>query len=570
MGKRRLSSLTELSLALAFWLVFQGSLRCVEAESGMHALMIGINEYRHIEPLEGAVADARDLDNTLRDLGVTDRKVLLDGDADRTAVLRELASLVARTGPQDTVLIALSGRGALEPERVRGSQPQGKDCVFLLAEFDPSDQRRASEKLLQAEFNHFIKAFEAAGARVVLIADYGCGLGSSRVIDPRASEMRNRSTSYAPHGDQLKSASTRDDAFLTSKDFRHSIILSAAERELTVPEIRIPNAGFRGALSYAVGRAFEGAADLNGDGRLTDEEFISYLRQVTYQISDARQHIVVATPAGADLQEDVLIRFSRGVRVLPVGGAAADEAGNLQIEGVVLVPLQPEKFGPIVQIPASKAQAVNVPDLKEPIRVASLDGQASRVSGLKPTTPYEVVSPSSHPDLVWDPASHDVIAGNDTIARNVDRNDVPVIIDRMAALRWLKLRAAKAPQEMRVFPNDQLHRKGDQVEVSIRGIAGRSLILFNIASDGTLQFIYPLGSDPPVIGNTEHRMTLQVREPYGADEIVSISAPERQTELEQALKQLDRRRTPLKISQLVERFDQADLKVGVIGLYAAP
>jgi Caspase domain len=548
-----------------------GHVRCSEGGGQMHAIVIGIDGYRHIKPLKGAAADARDIEAMLHASGAADLKILLNEEVDRVTILREFESLVARSKPDDTVFIALAGHGALEPERVKGSQPDGKDMVFLLTRFDPSDRQRASEKILHAEFNHFIKLFEDKGARVIFVADTCSGGELAREVDTRAQEMSYRSVSYTYVGDELHAVSTPADALLLPRDFQRSIFLAAADKQSKVPEIHIPGAGYRGALSYAVARAFEGAADLNGDGQLTVQEFLSYVRQVTYQLSDERQQIVTFHPGTVDPQKDVLVRFSRGIRVLAVGEAAPGGTGTLQIGGLTLVPVTSETQSiPSVQVFPQVMSSARLSEIKDPIRVASLDGQSARLAGLTSNTAYEVVNRNSNPDLVWDPSSRDVVSGGDIVAHNVDHDDLSVIIDRMAAIRWFKLRSAKAPQEMRVFPNDTLHRKSEQVEIAIYGLAGRSLILFNIAGDGTLQFIYPLGSDPPIIENSEHRITLQVREPFGADQIVSVSATQRQTDLEQAIRQLDRRRNPLKISQLVNRYDNADLRVGLIGLFTAP
>ena len=560
-----------MAVAISVSVSVLGQVGCSEAAGRMRAIIIGINEYRHIKPLKGAAADARDIAATLRASGAADIKLLLDEEVDRATILREFESLLARSKPDDTVFISLAGHGALEPERVKGSQPDGMDTVFLLTGFDPHDRQRASEKILHAEFNHFIKQFEDKGARVIFVADTCSGGGLAREVDTRAQEMSYRSVSYTSAGDELQAVSTRADAFLSPRDFQRSIFLAAADKQSKVPEIRVPGAGYRGALSYAVARAFEGAADLNGDGRLTVQELLSYVRQVVYQLSDERQQIVTFQPGAVDSQKDVLARFSRGIRVLAVGEAAPGGTGSLQIGGLTLIP-EPSDTQSIPSVPVlpSEVPSVHLSEIKDPIRVASLDGQSARVAGLKSNTAYEVVDRNSNPDLVWDPSSRDVVSGGDIVAHNVDRDDLSVIIDRVAAIRWFKLRSAKAPQEMKVFPNDTLHRKGEQVEIAIYGLAGRSLILFNIAGDGTLQFIYPLGSDPPIIENSEHRITLQVREPFGADRIVSVSATQRQTDLEQAIRQLDRRRNPLKISQLVDRYDNADLRVGLIGLFTAP
>jgi Caspase domain len=539
--------------------------RCAEHSGQMRALVMGIDEYRYVSPLKGAAADARDIAAALRHLGIADLKLMLNDEGDRATALHEFESLLTRTNPEDTIFIALAGHGALEPERVKGAEPDGMDTVFLLAGFDPRDRRRASEKILRSEFNHFIKGFEDKGARVVFVADTCSGDGLTREVDSRAQELSYRSLSYSPIGDELQAVSTPADTLLSPRDFQRSIFLAAADKHSNVSEIRIPGAGYRGALSYAVAKALEGAADLNGDGQLTAEELLSYVRQVSYQLTDERQQVITVHPAAADPKKDVLLHFSRGISVQSVGQAAAGATGSIQIGDVTLVPLATEAPSPRpVEVPRP------IPKIKDPIRIASLDGQSARMAGLKPHAAYDVVGPNTSPDLVWDPATHDVVSGGDVIAQNVDRDGLSSIIDRMAAIRWFKMRSAQAPQDMKVYPNDKLHRTGEQVEIAIHGLAGRSLILFNIAGDGTLQFLYPRGSDPPVIENSEQRIRLVVREPFGSEQVISVSAPQRQEELEQAVHQLDRQRSPLKASELVERYDGANLWVGVVGLFTAP
>ena len=43
----------------------------------VRALVIGIDAYRHVRPLKGAVADARDIENALRRTGVQDVTALI-------------------------------------------------------------------------------------------------------------------------------------------------------------------------------------------------------------------------------------------------------------------------------------------------------------------------------------------------------------------------------------------------------------------------------------------------------------------------------------------------------------
>src|SRR6476659_1393905 len=160
-------------------------------EGQVRALVIGIDAYRHVRPLKGAVSDARDIENALRRMGVTDLTTLVDGRADRDSVLGAINGLLRRTGRGDLVLLSIAGHGAQEPERVRGSQPDGMENVFLLPGFDVSGAGTA-QRILGEEFNHFIKQLELRGARVLFVADTCHGGGMARDIDPRGEEMSFR------------------------------------------------------------------------------------------------------------------------------------------------------------------------------------------------------------------------------------------------------------------------------------------------------------------------------------------------------------------------------------------
>jgi hypothetical protein len=171
---------------------------------------------------------------------------------------------------------------------------------------------------------------------------------------------------------------------------------------------------------------------------------------------------------------------------------------------------------------------------------------------------------------VWDPKTGDVIVGGDVIAYKMDKGDLPSVIDRAAAVRGIKALAAKSPQAIKLSPDDKRHHSNTQVEVNVPNVAGRALILLNIAGDGTVQALYPIGSDPPLMRSAEHKLPLRVREPFGADQVIAITSKQRMTELETALKQLNQRRSSVQLLKMVERYAPADARVGTLGLFTAP
>lgn len=517
----------------------------------VRALVVGIDAYRHVRPLKGAVADARDIEASLRKAGVTDLTALMDAQADRATVMREVDRLIQRSRAGDLVVLSLAGHGAQEPERVKGSQPDGMDNIFLLPGFETTPAG-SQQRIIGSEFNAIIKKMEGKGARVLFVADTCHGGGMAREIDPRAAEMSFRQVPrYTLAVDALKPIATAQDAFLTELDFERTAFLAAVDRNTKAPEVRIPGIpGFRGALSYAVARAFEGQADEDGDGKVTMKELFGNVRQVVYQLSDQRQNPVTVAPAHRSIENEVAF-LTRGVKIMgePEPARPVDAAVR---------PPEPQK-------PAGKPLTVG------PVRIAALDGQREKLRGLTVLeAPFEVVAPSDQPDLVWDPKTGDVIVGGDVIAYKMDKGELPSAIDRAAAVRGYKQLAAKAPQALRLTPDDKLHHRDTKVAVEVSGVAGRSLILFNVAGDGTVQALYPVGSDPAVVPTAQHSLPLRVRAPFGADQVIAITSSERMTQLEQALKQLDQRRTAVQMLRMIERHAPADARIGTIGLFTAP
>lgn len=532
----------------------------------VRALVIGINAYHGLPVLKGAVADAEDIADTLRASGATDVRLLTNAAASRADILREMEALRLRTKANDLVIITLAGHGSTEPERVKGSEKDGKDAVFLLADF-AAKGAGTQERILDKEFNHFIRGFEDIGARVLFVADSCSGGGLARDVDPRAGELSYRAApSYKLTDDVLQPISTPKDAMASEVSFERTLFLAAVDKQSKAPEVRVPGqAVLRGALSYAVARAFEGAADANGDGVLTGKELFDYVRQVSYQLSDQRQVVVTASAPGTDLTRESVALVTRGVRLQNAPQEAAPpvtDTGGGTVAMPVTVPVAPSLVAPIgpVQRPVGT-----------PIRIAALDGKAARFANLAPLeNPFEVVLPNQQPDLVWDPNSRDVIAAGDIIARDIDASDLPSVVDRMATVRNIKLMASHAPLTVRLLPDSKVHSRGTKMELTVDDVQDRAFFLINIAGDGTVQTLYPVGNDRPVYDKAQFRMQFAAREPFGADQVIAISAPQQIPELEQGLKRLNERRASAQLVKLLARFGVSGTRYGSVTLYTAP
>jgi len=537
----------------------------------VRALVIGVDDYQHVRKLKGATADAHDIDSSLRTMGVKDVTTLIDDQADRSNVLREISALVERTRNNDIVFLSIAGHGSQEPERIKGSQPDGMEDVFLLPGFAPTPTG-SQQRILGSEFNHFIRQFELRGAKVIFVADTCHGGGMVRDIDPRAAEMSFRQIpNYTLLVDELKPVSDPSDP-RSELDLDHTAFLAAVDRNTKAPEVRVPGIdGLRGALSYAVARAIEGNADADHDGKVTLKELFANIRQVVYQLSDQRQNVVTMTSPSRSPDTDVAFGLTRGVTLIQ-GPIEAGPQPSAPPSPASVPPatasLSATSTAPIL-LPGPNPQGVE--RVSAPIRLAALDGKTSYFPSLKSgDSTFQTVQPTDNPDLIWDPVTHDVISWGDVIAYGVETADLPTVIDRTAAIRSLKSMATKSPQVMRVSPDDRLHHNGQAVDIDLSDVGGRAVVLFNVSGDGTIQMLYPIGSDASPVRSDNLRLPLRVREPFGAEQIVAVTSQQRMVDFEKVLQQLNRRRASGQAIKNLERYLPADARVGSVGFFTIP
>ena len=207
----------------------------------------------------------------------------------------------------------------------------------------------------------------------------------------------------------------------------------------------------------------------------------------------------------------------------------------------------------------------------ETVRIAISDGDARHLSGLVPRdAPFEIVKPSANPDLVWDPVSHKVSSGRETIAYGIDSSDLASVIDRTAALRRLKQWPAEKSQRLRLLSGSSPLRGLDRIEIEATEIAGRALVLFAITGDGTVQILYPLGSDPHIVPNSPFRLAMQMREPFGSDAIIAVSSTQALDVFEQSLKQISHYRSAGEALKLIKALVPDDARLGLLTLTTTP
>ena len=516
--------------------------RILEApgHGAVRALVIGIDHYHHVNQLRGAVADARDIETSLRTMGAADVTALIDDGVDRASVLHALDDLVARTQSGDLVVITLAGHGAKEDERVKGSSPDQSDEVFLLTGFDPKSGPDGTQKILNHEFHHYIAELEQRNAQVLFVADTCYGGGLARNIAFGSTVTYRQVPRYRLVEDDLKPVSTTADAFATPLDFNRTTFLAAVDDQTKAPEVMIDGA-YRGALSYAVARAIEGAADDRRDGNITMRELFTYARKVVYQLSDERQNIVTLQSPKRDIDRDVVMQLgTRGVST-------------------------------ISPISLQTGSSLPLPEVAKPLKLASLTGRVDLFANLHPLlTQFEVVDQDATPDVLYDPVSHQAVVGNDTVAYDVGLDDLPGVIDRTAAIRNIMAEVVKSPQAVTVLPDASLHREGERIEVAVNEAMGRNLILVDIAGNGTVEMLFPLHGIPHPLQSPSYSVPFQVQTPYGDDAVVAITSTQPMPDLVAALATLDNRRSAGRLPEVIAHFKPADARIGLVGLFTVP
>ncbi len=148
--------------------------------------------------------------------------------------------------------------------------------------------------------------------------------------------------------------------------------------------------------------------------------------------------------------------------------------------------------------------------------------------------------------------------------------DLPTVIDRTAAIRTLKSMATSRRRSCvsrRTIVCSAMVRR---VDIDLSDVAGRAVVLFNVSGDGTVQMLYPMGSDVSPVKSANLRLPLRVREPFGAEQVVAVTSQQRMVDLEKVLQQLNRRRASGLVIKNLERYMPADARIGSVAFFSVP
>lgn len=512
------------------------------ASAAIYATVVGIDDYAYQSDLDGAVNDALDLSEALKERGAN-VQVLLDRDATRSAIVRSIRSQMLKAKRGDLVVFTFAGHGIQVAESLAGDERDGKDENLVFYAFETSGPG-AGERLRDNDIALLLQE-APEGVSVLFVAD-SCHSGTmTRAPVEGISIGKTRFLELGPIEDDPLPPPDRVTFQLEASDMPHVVFAAAARDNELTPEVLIDDKR-RGALSWSVARAIDrGLIDGTEDEASTMAAFREFVRAQVRAHSGARQ-----TP-DVTFAEDP--RQLEGLVAL-LGGQEA-RAQNQQITQTASsadVPLEPAP-------PPSIAVTGGTP-------TALLAGAA------------EIV-PETDATLIWDATTGrliDKIAG-DVVAETAAETDVIAALDKWSAVRGLQQWAPLRAFDIRLRQGDGLHTLGSKLHIVIKQpeVAPRTgyLTIFNLASRGEVQYVFPseqsVANGEDVVFQTEREMTLgpaTVEEPIGADHLIAILSAERPDGLRQVLRGLNGLKSaPAVLSMLGEHFAKpGSARIGVL------
>jgi hypothetical protein len=530
--------------------------------SAVHALVIGIDRYESaggsLRDLEGAVNDAHDIADVLQAQGARSVTRLINDDAGRDSIFAALDALKARANPGDTLMITYAGHGAREPARNPDQVEDGLDEVMVLGRFRP-EYPQNYERIFDYEWRAFVQG--ATEFNVVLVFD-ACHSGT---LNRAVGQGRTRFAQYgAITQDALPPPTVTETQSAAEPVLEHELYVGATLDTLVVTEIPIDGMP-RGALSYHFARAIEGSADLDGDGVITRGELQRYLAVRVREMTEARQFPVIAFAGDG------------AAPLLPVAAPAETGAPVLRDSSRETAQTLPVAAAP-ARTDLATCLARAMPS-STPLGLALQSFDTATEAQL-----YAALARSAQPAAPEDAALRwDRDSGAITSLHGDIVTTLPVgAQDQIAHLRavvekWQVLPAFNrlgeclAPLDVSLAPGYGTHCEGAQVEVTISPRKGSYLTMFNIASDGTLQHLYPVAryGDPLQFPPEQPwSMPLEVSAPFGGDHLIALASTTDPSALIAALGAFDGRQAVRPaLDALRAEISASNYEIGILPLY---
>ncbi|MET0372064.1 MAG: caspase family protein [Sphingobium sp.] len=509
-----------------------------------------------INDLAGPENDLQAMETLMRSQGATDVTVLRNDGVSRTTVETALHALGLRAKPGDWIFFYYTGHGALAEAAVKGTRDGDTDQFVPLPGFDPNKED-PERFIVDKDFYSWFARYVPRDVQVLMMADT-CHSGTMhRSIVPGAMGLTPRLTlggrsvslgaRPAPRFASVLASVDAAGGDANREDLPNLFYISAAKDDQVAWENALPVEGApsRGFLtwSFEQGMTQPGAdgrvvaADQNSDGRVSITEMAGYLDTQVRMLSGQRQESNTVIPPGR--QDQVL-------------------------------------FGTVPPPPAPPA-----PPQLPGLYVADTKARAS-VTG---ANPWRILTEAKGADFIWDVAQGTMLRRTgDIVAQRVTTPaQVRGVIDKWGAIESLRPLMAEGTARLMVGPleNGARYPSGAPVTLTLSqsepematAPADRYATVFNVASDGTIQRLYPTAPSDGV-GKLAQGQSLPILEtqattPFGTDHVIALVTPQPPEKLRLLLRTVDNQRAsdrvvaPIK-ALLAATPGQASLSIGEV------
>ncbi|MDK2758104.1 MAG: caspase family protein [Blastomonas fulva] len=512
------------------------------AQAETRAILIGVSRYQSaaIPDLMGPANDLVAMEGLARSMQASDVVSLRDEAVSRSSVEVALHDMGLRAQPGDWLLFYFSGHGAQALAQNPSAEDGEFDQFVPLPGFDPK-QQDPETFIIDKDFYAWIKRYLPPEVAILMVVD-SCHSGTMhRAIDPRSYAFTPRfafrpgdaraiqlTARPGPRLEALRSDTGEVQAKTTRReDLPNLVYIGASRDDQLALETELPQEGApqRGVLTYALEQAFSlpgsnetsPIADLDGDGQVSVIEAGSYLNSQVRMLTAQRQESTLFYP--------------NGWAERPLFSA----------------------------LPAPRL----VFEMPSPHVIIA--GQTDDMAIASNATNWKLAQSSNDADFLWVLSTREVLRrSGDIVATGIDSTMAFAgVMDKWQTVMSLRPLVSELAMRLTVNPlgSDELYPEGTSISLLIertrRGGAALHATVFNLASDGTVQLIYPLDADGAGTLDSATRPSLidsVVVPPFGVDHIIALATPEAPEALRSALRSTDGQRASAGLAGII-RFE---------------
>jgi hypothetical protein len=236
--------------------------------------------------------------------------------------------------------------------------------------------------------------------------------------------------------------------------------------------------------------------------------------------------------------------------------------------------------------PLTMSQSTSSPPKDGEARLRILGDAAMAAAVGRSIKRATIVGANEQADVVWDSEQHRALDRlGSVIASDVTASELQAVVDSAVALNAIRHLVAESGVDMRLLlpgetldsapsrASDRTHREGTRLTLVASGLRHPYFVLFNLAGNGTVQFLFPIGKrkDAETIDTGQpYTLPLDVTSPFGADHAVCVSSAVAPTDLIATLNGVNDQKAPFSVIEaLTALAKMPNVQVGMQGIFTA-